>query len=103
MRSVRFGLAWGFIIVVAAYDTHFAWRYRDMLPHWEMNPLVCWTFASFGLEGVILFKAVGLAFALGLAGYCYWRRPRLEAPFTWTVGGVYFLLSLHYLLGYWQA
>jgi hypothetical protein len=100
MRSVRFGLAWTFIVLVAAYDSHFAWQHRRVLLTWEMNPVACWTFELLGLEAVFLFKALGLAFAMGLAGYCHVRRPRLETPFTLIIGCVYLLLSVHYLIGH---
>jgi hypothetical protein len=103
MRSIRFTLAWVFIVLVAAYDSHFAWQHRELLLTWELNPLACWTFESLGLEALIVFKAVGLAFAIALAGYCHVRRPRLETPFTLIVGCAYFLLCLHYLVGHLSA
>jgi hypothetical protein len=100
MRRTFFILAWAFILCAAAYDTYFAWYYREVLLKWEMNGLVRWAGQMFGLEAVFAFKVLGMAFATGMAIYCHRRRHRLEIPLTLIIGCSYLLLSLHYVAGH---
>jgi hypothetical protein len=100
MRRALFGLAWVFILLAAAYDSHFAWKYREAMLEWELNPLACWAVAEIGLGAVLAFKFGGLAFAGGLAAYCRRRRRSLAWHLTLAIGVAYGLLSLHYFFGF---
>ena len=98
MNGVRFSLLWIFVVLVAAYDSAFAWTYRAHLQSWEMNPIACWLEGSFGITAVFGFKFAALAFAAGLAIYLHVRRRRLERPLTFGVSGAHGALLLHYCL-----
>jgi hypothetical protein len=98
MRVVHLSLAWLFITAAAGYDSYFAWKYREALTVWELNPLACWAAAAFGLHAVFGFKAFTLAFAGGLAFFCNSRRRRLALWITGTIGCAYVLLSATYLV-----
>jgi hypothetical protein len=98
IRTLVFGIAWLFILLAATYDASFAWKYRHVLDAWELNPLACWSAQAFGLETVFAYKFAALAFALGLAIYCRYRRRRLEKLLTVSVGVIYFALSMHYVV-----
>jgi hypothetical protein len=98
IRTLAFGCAWLFILVAATYDASFAWQYRHVIDAWELNPFVSWSARNFGLEAVFVYKFAGLAFALGLAIYCRYRRRRLEKLITMSIGCAYFVLSLHYFV-----
>jgi hypothetical protein len=97
MRRVVFAAAWAFVFAAAAYDAHFAWRYREVLQSWELNPLARWTWGQFGMPALLGLKFVGLAYALGLAVYCYRRHSPLQWPLTVVTACVYVVLSLHYV------
>jgi hypothetical protein len=99
MGRKLFALAWAFVFVVAAYDVYFAWQYRAVFNVWEMNPLARWTARLAGIGAVFGLKAALIVFAALVAAYCYRCRHWLTAPYTAIVGGVHFLLSLHYLIG----
>jgi len=91
--------AWVFIFLAAGYDSHFAWRYREALQGWELNPVARWAAGQLGLAAVLAFKFAGLAFAAGLAAYCVRRRAGLARVLTVAALGVYGLLALHYAVG----
>jgi hypothetical protein len=99
MRTTLFVLAWAFVLGVAAYDAHFAWRYRSAFDAWELNPLARRVAGACGLLAVLGLKAGLLAFAALVGLYCHLCRHRLAVPYTLTVSGVHLALSLHYLLG----
>jgi hypothetical protein len=99
MRTKLFLLAWTFVILVAAYDSFFAWDHRDQFALWEMNPIACWVARLFGLGAVLLVKIATIAFGASVATYCHQRRHSLEAPYTLVVGGLHLALSVHYLIG----
>ena len=102
MRTQIVVIAWTFAFLVAAYDSCFAWMYREVLPSWEMNPLVLWTAARVGLLAVIGFKLMGLVLAAGLTLHCRRTRPPLARSLTQFVFGVYALLAVHYVIGHQQ-
>jgi hypothetical protein len=99
MRTKLFVLAWTFVILVAAYDSFFAWDHRDQFAFWEVNPVARWLDQLFGLAGVLVVKIIALAFGALVAAYCQQRRHRLAAPYTLLVSGVHLALSVHYLVG----
>ena len=99
MRITLFTFAWAFVGVVAAYDVHFAWRYRAVFQEWELNPVARWAAGLWGLGAVAVLKLVLLSFALGVATYCHHRRHRLEVPLTLVVSGAHLMLSVRYLFG----
>jgi hypothetical protein len=98
MRTSLFAFAWTFVLAVAAYDVYFAWQYRAVFHAWELNPIARWAADLCGLGAVFGIKAAFLAFALGVAIYCHRCRHRLAIPYTLTIGGAHFALSLQYLL-----
>jgi len=102
-RTLLFSVIWALILVAASYDAYFAWQYRAVLDSWEMNPFILWLAGVGGLASVFAFKLFSMVFSAILAGYCHHRRHRLEVPFTAVVGGVYFLLSFHYLISNLQS
>ena len=102
MRSKVIVSAWAFAFLVAAYDSCFAWTYRDVLSSWELNPLVLWSAARVGLVAVIGFKLLGLVLAAGLALHYRRARPPLARSLTQFVFGVYALLAIHYVVGHQQ-
>jgi hypothetical protein len=93
-----FSLAWVFIFAVAAYDVYFAWQYRAIFHHWEMNPVARWMATIGGIGAVFGFKAVMIGFAGVVGAYCYRCRHWLTVPYTAFVSGIHFLLSLHYVV-----
>jgi hypothetical protein len=99
MRITLFLLAWAFVGAVAAYDVHFAWRYREVFQEWEMNPVARWATGLWGLGAVAVLKMALLGFALGVAAYCHRRHHRLEVPLTLVVSGAHLVLSVCYLCG----
>jgi hypothetical protein len=99
MRTSVFALAWAFVVVVSAYDVHFAWRYRAVFDAWELNPVARWVAGLFGLGALFAAKAALLVFAVAVAAYCQRLRHRLAVPYTLSVSGMHFVLSLHYLFG----
>jgi hypothetical protein len=99
MRARLYTLAWVFIILVAIYDSGFAWVHREQFLFWELNPFARWIASLFGLGVVLLLKSVAVAFGAGVAAYCHQRHHRLEGPYTLFVSGVHLALSLHYLIG----
>jgi hypothetical protein len=103
LRTILFSLTWLLILLSAAYDTYFAWQYRAVLEAWEMNPFILWLAGVGGLASVFLFKLGTMIFSTILAAVCHHRRHRLEIPFTLIVGGVYFVLSFHYLVSQLQS
>src|SRR5262245_3624812 len=76
MKVSIFWFLWVFVFLAAAYDSYFAYSYREVLDQWEVNPLVRRCAPIFGLPAVFGVKAIGLGFAAGLATYC--RRRRLK-------------------------
>jgi hypothetical protein len=97
MRTSWFAAAWAFVLGVAGYDVLFAWHFRDGFLNWELNPVARWAAGLYGLGAVFIAKALAVVFAAAVGMYCHQRRHRLEAPYTFTVGGVHLLLSLHYV------
>jgi hypothetical protein len=98
MRRVLFVLVWLIVLAAASYDAHFAWRYREAMEEWELNPLARWAAREVGLVAIFCFKFAGLAFAAGLASYCVRRQLRGGWPLTLAVLGLYTWLSLHYVV-----
>jgi hypothetical protein len=94
------GFAWSFIVVVAAYDTYFAWRYWAVFQLWEMNPLARWVGSQFGFGGIFGLKAGVISFSalVAVAGYRH-RRRLTTFIYTTVIGGLHVALSLVYLLG----
>jgi hypothetical protein len=99
MRRLLFASAWVFVFAAAAYDAHFAWKYREVLQNWELNPLARWAGSELGLPVLFGLKFAGLAYALGLAVYCYRRHSPLQWPLTLVTACLYCALSLHYVTG----
>jgi hypothetical protein len=99
MRTALFAFAWAFILAVAAYDSHFAWRFRQEIYEWEMNPFALWAASAFGLPAIIGGKLVILTFAMCLATYCRHRHHPWALPMTAIIGCAYLLLSLYYWVG----
>jgi hypothetical protein len=98
MRTVCFLSIWTFISYVAIDDSHFAWQHRDELASWEVNPLARWMASELGVEALLGFKVVGLAFAFALAAYCRVRHLGLEKWLTWVAGGAYLVLFFQYTI-----
>jgi hypothetical protein len=99
MRSVLLGLAWSFIVGTAAYDSYFAWQFRDEFLSWELNPLAGWLARTFGFHAVLAFKAAWLALALSLALYCHRHHQGLTKKLTLVIAAAYLLLALYYVVG----
>lgn len=95
--SVLFVAAWVFIAAAAAFDSGFAWHFRADFQEWELNPLARRLADTFGMEGLLSFKAVGIVFAAVVASACRRFRNRLAVPLTLAVSAAYLFLSLHYL------
>ena len=101
MRKWWFGLAWAFILAVAAYDAYFACQYAPVFDIWEMNPLARFGASHLGLGAVVGIKAILLAFATVVALICHRSRRRVTALlFTTCVGAVHLALALQYVVGY---
>jgi hypothetical protein len=98
LRTLFFTLAWVFIFFAATYDTYFAWQYRTVLAYWEMNPFIVWLAGVGGLASVFILKIFTMIFSTGMAIYCHRQRHRWEIPFTLVVGGIYFALSIQYVM-----
>jgi hypothetical protein len=98
MRPTVFGLLWSFTTLAAGYDAYYAWQHQIGFEIWELNPFICWVASVGGLEAVIGFKIVTTVFATGLALLCRWRRHWLEMPLTLTVAGIFFSLSVYYVI-----
>ena len=98
MRPTVFGLLWSFTTLAAGYDAYFAWQHQNGFEIWELNPFICWLASFGGLEAVIVFKIVTTIFAAGLAVLCRRRRHWLETPLTLTVSGIFFVLSIYYVI-----
>jgi len=96
-RGIFLAAVWSFVVVAAAYDSYFAWREQAAIDAWEMNPVARWTAGMLGLQVLIGFKAVGIAYGLGLAVFCHRHHNRLGRRLTTTVGSAYFLLSAYYV------
>jgi hypothetical protein len=103
MGRIGFRLAWVFVVLVTAYDIHFAWRYRAGFTSWELNPVARWVATLYGLETVLALKIAAIGFALVVAIYCDRYRHYLARPYTLIVGAVHLCLSCQYLLGYIQG
>jgi hypothetical protein len=99
MRTAGFSVTWSFILAVAAYDSHFAWRYRTELQDWELNPVASWSASVVGLPAVLGFKIATITLAMALAAYCRYRHHRLAMPMTVIIGAAYLLLSVYYFVG----
>jgi hypothetical protein len=101
MTTWRLGLAWAFILGVAAYDTYFAWQYRAVFDAWEINPLARTVVSRFGLGALFGLKATAVAFAAVVAALCYRCRRRVTAcVYTACVGGAHLALCVQYLVGH---
>jgi hypothetical protein len=101
MRKWLFGLAWAFILGVAAYDAYFAWRYAAVFDVWEINPLARFVAGQFGLGAILALKVLLLTFAAVVAVICHHSRRRVTTLlFTACVGAVHLALALNYLVGY---
>ena len=98
-RSMLLVAAWSLILVVAWYDSRFAWQYRLTFADWEQNPLMRVVGSRFGVAAAIACKCMALLFALGLGAYCHLRAPRLEHRLVGLIGLAYLLLAGHYWLG----
>ena len=103
MRRPFFVLAWLFVVLVALYDSYFAWRYRAVFQLWEINPLARWMAGNWGLTAVLTLKMTLIFFALGVAFYCRYLRHRLEVPYTLVIGGVHLTLGAQYIAGFLRA
>lgn len=95
--DVLFAAAWLFIVLAAAFDGGFAWNFRADFQEWELNPLARRLATTFGLAGLLAFKAAGILFAAGVAVACRRFRNRLAVPMTLVVTAVYLSLSVHYI------
>lgn len=102
MRSPFFVLCWLFVLLVALYDSYFAWKYRAVFHLWEMNPLARWMVGTWGLNALLSLKMALLVFALGVACHCHRLRHRLEVPYTLVISGVHLTLGAQYVAGYLQ-
>ncbi len=92
------GLAWMFILLVAAYDVYFAWHYREVFECWEQNPVARRAVRLCGVGGVLGFRVGMTIFAVGVAVCCHRRRHRLCVPYTSVVAGVHGVLLLCYFI-----
>jgi hypothetical protein len=99
MRPVNwkwFGLAWGFVFAVAAYDVYFAWEHRDTFMEWELNPAARWGSEHFGLPAVFTFKFAGLILAAFVAAWCLSRRRRSGLYMTLITASAHAILLFLY-------
>lgn len=101
-RRLLLCCAWASVSLVAAYDTYFAWTFREVLPSWELNPLVRWGVDHIGLLSILAFKFAGLIFVGALVWHCRRQRMMLARCLTIFVVGVHMLLALHYVAGHQQ-
>jgi hypothetical protein len=83
---------WTFVVCAAGLDVCFSYVCRDSMLEWESNPVARWAFQSYGLEGVILYRVLLLAFAMAM-GFTKTRFSWLVAP-TWGAGHAYLLVTL---------
>lgn len=100
MQRTLIALAWGFTFLAAAYDSYFAWQYREVIQSWELNPLALWAVERVGLVAIFGFKFATLAFAAALAWHCRRGHHVLGHALTLFVVGVYGMLMVHYVLEY---
>jgi hypothetical protein len=101
MSKWMYGLAWAFILGVAAYDVYFAWHYAAVFDAWEMNPLARIGASRLGLGAVVGIKVLILTFAAVVALISHYNRRRIATfLFTACVGAVHLALALHYVVGY---
>jgi hypothetical protein len=98
MRPAVFGALWCFTTLAAGYDAYFAWQHQAGFEIWELNPFICWLASVGGLKVVFGLKIVTTAFATGLALLCRWSHHWLERPLTLVVAGIFFFLSLYYVI-----
>ena len=101
-RRVLLCCVWLSVCLVAGYDTYFAWTFREVLPSWELNPLVRWGVEHVGLLAIVAFKFAGLMLVATLIWHCRRRRLLLARGLTIFVVGVHGLLALHYVAGHQQ-
>jgi hypothetical protein len=83
---------WTFVVLAAFLDVSFCYKCQESMLDWESNPFARWTFRSWGIPGVVLYRAFWLTFALGMS----WTKTRwswLVAP-AWGAAHVYLLVTL---------
>jgi hypothetical protein len=102
MGRAAFGLAWSFITLAAGYDCYFAWEYRHVLSEWELNPVAMRAGLLLGIGGLIGLKFALLFFALAVAIYCRIRSRHAGQRVTQMACVIYFVLSMHYVVGQWR-
>ena len=102
-RTILFCSCWLLILLAAAYDAYFAWRYRLVLSAWEMNPFILWLASVGGIASVLVVKLFSMILSTGVAAICHLRRHRLEIPLTLVIGCAYFALSFHYMISFWKS
>jgi len=83
---------WTFVVSAACLDVCFCYQCQSSMLDWESNPVACWAFRSWGITGVVLFRASLLAFAV-LMSRTKTRWSWLVAP-TWGVAHAYLLVTL---------
>lgn len=101
--ATLFAAAWVFIVLVGAFDSYFAWRYRADFQEWELNPWARWLAGSCGMGILLCAKATGMVFAAAVACACRRLGHRLAMPMTMVIAGVYLMLSLHYVTSFLAA
>jgi hypothetical protein len=92
--------AWAFILLVTAYDMHFAWYYRCVLEAWELNPVASYLGRNYGIGIMLGFRCATVMFAAGLAAYCHYSHKRCAILLTLVILFLHFVLSLYYLFDF---
>jgi len=96
-RGILLTAVWSFVVIAAAYDSYFAWREQAAIDVWEMNPVARWAAGALGVQALICFKAVGIAYGLGLAVFCHRHYHVLGRRLTTAAGSAYLLLAAYYI------
>jgi hypothetical protein len=99
-RRGCFLAAWCGVFLIAAYDMHFAWAFRDEFASWELNPLMRWTAGAIGLVAVFAFKVAALLFVTALIWHCRRQRRMIARFLTVFVVVVHAALATHYVMGH---
>src|SRR5215467_13577434 len=83
---------WTFVVLAAFLDVSFSIKCQDSMLDWESNPFARWTFRSWGIPGVVVYRAFWLTFALGMSCTRI-RWSWLIAP-AWGAAHAYLLVTL---------
>jgi hypothetical protein len=86
---------WVFVWVMTAFDTGFAWAYRQTFNQWEMNPIATSVAAHWGFHAALCFRI--LTVGGGCLVICLARR-----RVRWFATSFVFAVHLGLLLVYSQ-